>query len=79
MTGVAEFLARLRKPTSGTEGVAKERIVLNHFGKRLDTQRKENQQRGWVYHPEIVRSNSELLFHVFHFTLFRGHLEVINA
>lgn len=56
MTGVGMWVAKLAQ-TISAEITNKERVVLDHFGRKVGASRKENQPRKWRYHPEIVRSN----------------------
>ncbi|VDN89156.1 unnamed protein product [Brugia pahangi] len=58
MSGVGWLISKLFPINTSAESGKKERVVLDRYGRKLDTNRKENQPRKWVYHPEIVRPNA---------------------
>uniref|UniRef100_A0A1I8EW94 C2H2-type domain-containing protein n=1 Tax=Wuchereria bancrofti TaxID=6293 RepID=A0A1I8EW94_WUCBA len=58
MSGVGWLISKLFLVNTSAESGKKERVVLDRYGRKLDTSRKENQPRKWVYHPEIVRPNA---------------------
>lgn len=57
MSGVGWLISTLFSINTSAESGKKERVVLDQYGKKVETSTKENQPRKWVYHPEIVRAN----------------------
>lgn len=56
MSGVGWLISKLSANISG-DSEQKERVVLDRYGRKVETTRKANQPRKWVYHPQIVRAN----------------------
>uniref|UniRef100_A0A8R1TLF3 C2H2-type domain-containing protein n=1 Tax=Onchocerca volvulus TaxID=6282 RepID=A0A8R1TLF3_ONCVO len=57
MSGVGWLISKLSANISG-DSEQKERVVLDRYGRKVETTRKANQPRKWVYHPQIVRANA---------------------